>query len=312
MITVNATTTAAPAGDRHWERTHGEPGAVIAVASPKGGAGTTSIAVQLAQRAANAGLRAVYVDMNRGQGGGRILLRQAGRTDLPSVYDLAVARDPDPEQAIIAPDRLNDGRSRQFAKIGFAAVLAPPEGLPEHGFLKAGAAAYRAVTGTARDLADLVIVDTATLAQHDTTGLASHVLVPGLRDKGWWGLLLHPAGDTEAGCLLERRLRQLQDAGIGQDRLMYAATLRQDGQAAPPPGLSRYAYPVPEFGCDPAVRKALASSRFAEASPAVAPALDAVLRRVTGNPAFAAAGGTAGTSRLASRIAGTLKAVTGR
>lgn len=278
-------TSSPDSGQTRW-RPHGEPGAVIAVTSPKGGAGTTSTAVQLAQHAANSGLRAVYADMNRGQGGGRVLLRQAARTDVPSVYDHAVSPGSDPARAVITPGRLNDGRSRQFDRISFAAVLAPPEGLPSRGFLKAGPDAYRAVIGAARDMADLVIVDAGVLAQHDTTGLHTHVLLPGLRDKGWWGLFLAPAGDTEAAHLLERRLRQLTDAGTGQARLLYASTFLPEGPGAPAPDLSGYAWEAPSFRGDQAVRQALNESRFAETRPSVAPALNAVLYRVTGSPAF--------------------------
>jgi hypothetical protein len=256
------------------------------VTSPKGGAGTTSIAVQLAQHAANSGLRTVYADMNRGQGGGRVLLRQAARVDVPSVYDHAVSPGDDPARVVVTPGRLNHGRSRQFDRITFGAVLAPPEGLPGRSFLKAGPDAYRAVIGAARDIADLVIVDAGVLAQHDTTGLHSHVLLPGLHDEGWWGLLLAPAGGTEAAHLLERRLRQLAVAGTGQARLLYAATFVPEGTGTPAPDLSGYAWEAPSFRSDPAVRKALNESRFAETRPSVAPALNAALYRVTGNPAF--------------------------
>lgn len=273
-----------PGQVRH--RAHGEPGAVIAVTAPKGGSGVTSAAVQLAQHAANTGLRTVLVDMNRGQGGVRVLLRQAARTDLPSVYDHAAGDGNAPEDVIVTPGVLNDGRSRQYDRISFATVLAPPEGLPARSFLLAGAAAYRAVTAAARDLADLVIVDAGVLAQHDTTGLHSHVLVPGLRDDGWWGLLIVPGGDTEAAHLGERRLRQLRDAGAGEARLMYAASLMPAGPQAPAPDFSALAHPAPGFRHDPAVRKALSESRFAETRPSVAAALNGVLHRVTGHPGF--------------------------
>lgn len=273
-----------------WHRLHGEPAPVVSVMGTKGGIQKTTTSLQLAQRAAKAGLRVVYVDLNRSQGGGRVILHQAMRTDLPSVYDVGIAPRPDPSLAIVAPPKLNEGRSQKYDKIEFAVALAPPPTLPKNRARKASASVYRSVIAHAREIADLVVVDTRTLEQDDTTDLIDSVVEPGLRNQGWWGLFLAPAENAEGASLLDTRLNRFLNEGVRSSRLMYAVTQYRDeleeALTTFEKQFRRAAYPIGEIYENPEIRTALNSSRFCETAPEVAPVLDAVLLRVTNNPTF--------------------------
>jgi pilus assembly protein CpaE len=124
----------------------GEPGSVIAVFSPKGGVGRTTIAVNLAVAAANLGKRVALVDASFQFGDVGVLLNLNPKNK--SIGDLAV--------------ELEGGNAESLETFmishssGVRVLLAPPS--PEQAEL-IGATAVRRVIDGLRENHDLVVVD---------------------------------------------------------------------------------------------------------------------------------------------------------
>jgi intein/homing endonuclease len=242
----------------------------------------STAALALAQQAAAAGLKAVVVDANRGQGDLRKYLR-VGQAYLPSVVDAAVSGDP--ERAITSPERLAATRPSGLPALAFGVVLAPTDAQADPALVTPDV--YRSVVRAVRGAADLVVVDTQIVEAADTSGMVERFLVPELL-AGAWGLGL---SDTSVGVdNLLRRLYMLSARGVGPERLMVALNRveAQSGlnQEAMVRLMQPYATWMGAVGMDPAVATAFESGAI-PASPELAALLDRVLARVTGLSAFA-------------------------
>lgn len=270
------------------QRTHGEKCPSLYVFAAKGGAFKTTTALQLAQRAAkHGGLKVVLVDMNRGQGGTRVLMRLVG-SNMPTVFDYASRSDVSPAQVVVGPEVLNNGRSTEFDRVEFSAAFAPPDTVDDVSYRLVTAQSYADVIEYARTIADLVIVDTQTLDSVDSTGLIDNVMAPALAG-GAWGLALTDSG-AEGATFLVNRLAKFSRRGSDQGRILLAVT-KVDPSVARLADvlLSEYASMATPLGpiiFDRTVEQSLSSSKFAEDSEAVVGVIDAALYRVTGNPRF--------------------------
>lgn len=161
-------------------------GLVLEAFAGKGGAGKSTIAMCLAQAAAEiGGLSVCLVDANRGQGDLGLYMR-VRKSDLPSIYDAVTIGDL--SSAFIPPEQINAARGDAGDQIAFWFVQAPRpqrEGdisleiaatRPEH---------YAQLIAEARRRFDLVIVDTQITEALDTSGLIDHAVGPALARGGY-------------------------------------------------------------------------------------------------------------------------------
>lgn len=257
---------------------------VVFATAGKGGVGKTSVALALAQRAAVVGqLRTVLVDGNRGQGDLRTYLSLT-KAGLPTVYDAVTTSDP--SAAIVTPDRLNAHRPDGAEELAIALVQAPPRGLADPSTITSGI--YHDVISAARAVADLVVVDTQIVEEAERgmfddliiPMLAAHAYAVGIAD------LSRPGVDN-----LITHLRSFTGSGVPTDRLMtmlnrVPQTTEFDLQRTSD-ALSRYGTFLAAVPADPQVHSAMAYGTSIQDNPALAPVLDKVLLKVTGNPVFA-------------------------
>ena len=161
-------------------------GLVLKAFSGKGGAGKSTIAMCLAQAAAEiGGLSVCLIDANRGQGDLGLYMR-VRKSDLPSIYDAVTIGDL--SSAFIPPEQINIARGDAGDRIAFWFVQAPRpqrEGdislevaatRPEH---------YAQLIAEARRRFDLVIVDTQITEALDTSGLIDRAVGPALARGGY-------------------------------------------------------------------------------------------------------------------------------
>ena len=161
-------------------------GLVLEAFSGKGGAGKSTIAMCLAQAAAEiGGLSVCLIDANRGQGDLGLYMR-VRKSDLPSIYDAVTIGDL--SSAFIPPEQINIARGDAGDRIAFWFVQAPRpqrEGdislevaatRPEH---------YAQLIAEARRRFDLVIVDTQITEALDTSGLIDRAVGPALARGGY-------------------------------------------------------------------------------------------------------------------------------
>lgn len=194
-------------------------GQVIVVFAGKGGATKSTTTGALAERGAVVvpGLKVVVVDLSRGQGAQRSLLR-LNDADVPSIFDAAISKSPDVyRDVLIRPKRLNALRGG-LKPLSFGVILAPPKDQADRGIVTSRV--YADSIDYARRQADLVFIDTQTIEAKDTTGLIDDVVVPLLLD-GAWGLGLSDSS-TEGVENLEWILRKFVERGISSSRLMVA------------------------------------------------------------------------------------------
>lgn len=261
----------------------GVGGEVIVSWAAKGGVGKSTNAVALAQRAASTGLRVILIDSNFGQGDLRTILR-LGSTTLPSVYQACASgslRD-----GLLDPETITAARAAHLSPIGFAAVLAPPAHLAEDGTVTA--AGYLNLVHQARQMADVVVVDTQIIEAQDATGMRCQFVEPLLRE-GAWGL-----GITDLSAMgvsnLINRMREFAGAGISRDRQMTVmnriptdANYNGAGVAG---SLGEHATYLGGVYADTTIPEAVNTGENPADLPALAPMLDTVLRRVTGDSSF--------------------------
>ena len=247
----------------------------------KGGVGKSTLALALANRATSAGLKAVVVDANRGQGDLRKYLR-VGQAWLPSVVDAAVSGDP--QRALATPERLMATRPSGLPSLAFGAVLAPTDSQADPALVTPDV--YRSVVRAMRQSAGIVVVDTQIVEAADTSGMVERFLVPELL-AGAWGLGL---SDTSVGVdNLLRRLYMLSARGVGAERLMVALNRVEPESGLNQEAMARLVEPYAAWmgavGMDTAIATAFESGGI-PASQELAALLDRILWRLTGLDAF--------------------------
>lgn len=254
----------------------------------KGGVNKTSITLQLAHRGAANGIRVVCVDMNRGQGGIRTMLRIADDAPIRSAFDASATGDP--SRAIVLPDEIAKHRSSTLEPIDFGVVLAPPRA--EADMNQASWAVYKQIIDHARHTADLVIVDTQTVEATDNSGLIDHVMVPTMIQDGGWGLAITEFAKESVENLLAA-FEMYEPRGLTRDRQLLAVTRVQGFTSDDAYGVEkkfgRYAKFAGTTAVSAHLKDQLDRGRIVSDDPAVRPLLDSVLLQVTGNPVFAPA-----------------------
>ena len=288
-ITANEIFTHAQSTTRTRERL----GEVVVVWAGKGGATKSTTTGALAERGAVMvpGLRDVVVDLSRGQGAQRSLLR-LNDVDVPSMYDAAVSNSPDVfRDVLINPKRLTTLRGGR-SPLHFGVILAPPKDQADHQIVTSRA--YADAIEYARRQADLVFIDTQTIEAQDTTGLIDDVVVP-LLLSGAWGLGLSDSS-TEGVENLEWILQNFVGRGVSSSRLMVAFNRVNPTSVLNPEAItarfSSYATWMGAVMIDPAIEAAHGSGEIpgstnTDATPEYTALLDRVLYRVTGIASFA-------------------------
>lgn len=255
---------------------HGE---VIICAAGKGGVGKTVTSLLIADVAAEMGLTAVLVDGNRGQADIRKYLRLDGGS-LRTVYDAYETNDP--SQALLKPkDFAHLRAAAHLDQPDFGLVLGPPSDLADPRF--ASANVYGDIIDYARTIADLVIVDTQIIEAH-RTDLWNHTMLPLLIGDAW---LVGITDESSTGIQnLYDRLGELRLAGVRPDRTLILASqfLAFDGDDV---NYFKNKYDgrgifIGNTGIDDDFHLRLNTGRVWSQSPAIRPAIDAILARTTG------------------------------
>lgn len=256
-------------------------GKTIVMYGGKGGVGRTTIALLLAQRAANSGLRTVFVEMSTGFSDARSYLR-LGDPSLPTVQ-IAGTNGREPE-AVITKERLNAARSSELPDLEFAAVLSPPASMSRAGV----AEAFGRAIEYARTRADLVVVDTQITDPDDGLNLTANVTMPVLTAGGWC------LGVTDGSLPGEEdvfeRTKDFVSHGVSRHRLLLALNkapfLSAETLDQARAGFEEYGTFVGAAGFDPALESAMNDGVLATDNPATCPLIDAILFRVTGDAKF--------------------------
>lgn len=161
-------------------------GLLLVVYGGKGGIGKSTLALCLAQAAAETGgLSVCLIDANRGQGDLGLYMR-VRKSDLPSIYDAVTIGDL--PSAIIPPDQINTARHGAGDQIAFWFVQAPRPQRDGDISLEVAAVRpehYAEMITLARKRFDLVVVDTQITEAMDTSGLIDHAVGPALSRGGY-------------------------------------------------------------------------------------------------------------------------------
>lgn len=177
---------------------------VLFTLSGSGGVGKSSLALSVANRAANRGRRVVLIDANLGQPDLATFLRVADG-DLPTVFDAVI--DDNVRTGLISPIALNRTRDARLSKVNFAFIQGPTGDQLATGRITAGVMA--GMISQVRQFCDLVVLDTQILERDDPRGLVSQIIEPELGAGGW---ALAVTGMSTAGLsnlieVMERLLR---------------------------------------------------------------------------------------------------------
>lgn len=259
----------------------------IIVFGAKGGVGKTTTSIHLAQRAGRLcpDMRVTLIDANRGQGDIRTKLRTL---NVPTIFDAL------PEEgrgAIITPPALDKDRPPHLDPLAFALIAAPPSELSDP--TQVTPEVYQNALSEARDVSDLVIVDTQISEKYDTTKLFENFLIPLLiKDENIWGVGATEDSPESINNLLER-LHQYRARGVKAAKIF---TLIAQAHAHNTPEdlrdfeemfdqASTFAGAVPY---NKTIYNRLSSGILCEGLPPVAEPLDRILYAVTGNRAFTA------------------------
>lgn len=248
-------------------------GACVVVWSGKGGVGKSTIAMALADRAAERGLKVLLVDSNDGQGDTRTYLR-GGAEGLPTIHEAVGA---DPGRAVIPPEVVNDERSVRLEPIRYSTVLAPPAHLAGRA---ADAATYLRVVQWARTQFDLVVVDTQIVEAHDRGGMTAGLISP-LFATGAFGLAVTDLSPPGVANLLTH-LKAFAADGRGSQLTVLNQARRSrssevPGHASALGGLSHF---IGTIFDDETLEQRSAQGQRLSTLPEVAAALDATLLEV--------------------------------
>ena len=265
-------------------------GLLLETYAGKGGVGKTTLALCLAQAAAEiGGLSVCLIDANRGQGDLGLYMR-VRKSDLPSIYDAVTIGDL--SSAIIPPEQVNIARGGAGDQIAFSFVQAPRpqrEGdislevaatRPEH---------YAQLITAARRRYDLVIVDTQITEALDTSGLIDHAIGPALA-RGGYALGMVELSTPGVENLLTS-MAYLRGLGADPARMMTIANnispdLRELGKIPQLLGQhSRWAGAIPH---DRRIYEDMVQRRIPHAAPPMRTVVMDVLESMTGMAEFTA------------------------
>ena len=151
---------------------------VVFLVSGRGGVGRSSLAINIAERAAGSLKRdVILIDANIGQGGlatNLRVVRAGAAAALPTIADLGAGANV--QQVVCGAGEV---RASGGAAISFASVLAPD---PDQATPAAcSPQRYRRVIDQLAPVSDLLVVDTCVSWQADPTRIASDLVAPGLR-----------------------------------------------------------------------------------------------------------------------------------
>ncbi|WP_277209223.1 AAA family ATPase [Isoptericola croceus] len=260
-------------------------GQVAITVAGKGGVGKSSFAVAIAAKAASAGLRAVVIDANRGQGDQWKYLRVPASQSVPSIYDAAVGHI-SYDDLILTPDRLNPVRPAIADPLTFSVVLAPPEHLSDPDVVTTDV--YAQAVQAARAAYDLVVIDTQIVEATDTSGLIDGLVVPLLR-SGAWAVGISDTSKPGIDNLISR-FKAFRAAGVDPDRMLVTFNRIGADLAVDPAqlralfsGIGSYAGHVTE---DTRVMAAMNSGQSPAEIPTLSGVLDHICFAVTGHTDF--------------------------
>lgn len=263
-----------------------KPGDVLFTWAAKGGVGKTSIAMMLAQRAAEKGKKVVLVDGNRGQGDVRKYLR-LNTAGLPTAYD--VASGAKPASAILHPKILRSNRPDTVDDIDFALVQAPSQGLANASVVNTDV--YRQILAACREVAELVVIDTQIAEEDDTTKLHSELWVPAMASYAWNLAIADtsPPGVTN----LKERITDHEKDGVPSTRTMSVINNASQTLDYNEQKLGDYLGEKSNFvgfvKREASIESSLTMGNIPTTDPAITHELDAILYRVTGDMLFAPA-----------------------
>lgn len=263
-----------------------KPGDVLFTWAAKGGVGKTSIAMMLAQRAAEKGKKVVLVDGNRGQGDVRKYLR-LNTAGLPTAYDVASGARPD--SAILHPKILRSNRPDTVDDIDFALVQAPSQGLANASVVNTDV--YRQILDACREVAELVVIDTQIAEEDDTTKLHSELWVPAMASYAWNLAIADtsPPGVTN----LKERITDHEKDGVPTSRTMSVINNASQTLDYNESKLGEYLGAKSNFvgfvKREASIEAALTLGNIPTTDPAIVRELDSILYRVTGDKLFAPA-----------------------
>lgn len=269
-------------GSHPGRRMQGDKCPVLVCWAGKGGSGKSSISLAAAAEAANAGLRVVLVDMNRGQGDIRAYLRLSRDQKLFTVYDAALNKSP--KSAIISPTTLTEARHQLLPPVKFGVAFAPRPG--QSNPTTVTSEFYRAVIEAAREHADLVIVDTQIMEDSDTSGLIDGVAIPLVRTHMGWGFAI--ADSSMPG--IQNTIGVMDKFGVGADKMMFMVNKMVPDSTLSVDQLDRMMYnKATVMGTVPLAEEVVTlteQGRLPNDFEPMGDILRAVLLRVTGNEAF--------------------------
>lgn len=253
--------------------------------APKGGVGKTTDALMLAQVAGDAGYRTLLVDANRGQGNGvRTSLRlPEGAPNITRGAAWLRGEGPSP---VIGQDDLNAARPRSSQDVAFDVILAPLRA--KTASKEAPGTLYARVVDAVRDQYDLIVIDTQEV-EGEKTDMFLDFVIPEMRSGAW------PVGIVDYDFTTSENMlwayREFADANVPTSKQLLIASNWPDFNDSDKERLrsryGSYAQFVGLIGHDQNVANAKTRGDILTSSPAVRPAVNEVLFRITGDTQFA-------------------------
>lgn len=260
---------------------------IIASFAGKGGVTKTTTALILAKKAADARLKTVIIDMDKGQDNVAAYMRLRSAS-LPTVFDAAASGNP--AAALITPDQFGKFRHEAAGSLDFAVVFGPGnEHASNHPSLTSDV--YRQVIDYAAAHADVVVLDTQILKADRSSSRLFYDVVSPLLVQEAWGVGI--TDQSRAGLEdLENRLKELQkNEHLGRDRMLIMAANTSGFNQTQAESFAKRFRTYGDFigatSADDAFKAQLNVGRIDADSPAVSATMDAILHKVTGNEAFA-------------------------
>lgn len=253
-------------------------GSLLFTIAAKGGVLKTSTSIALAQRAGLAGLRTMLIDGNRGQGDIKRILRLKGSK---SIYDYAQGSDL--KDAVYYSDEMIEMRGSILEKPAFTFLPAPPDGLTDPNIVSSRI--YKKAISEARMLADIVIVDTQTADDTDTSDLFESVYLPFLSHDAW-ALLLSEVSVQSLNNITSR----FENFRLSPTRTLFALTQVADKEKPLLDNLSRQlsimGTPVGVIEYSELARAGQRAGALLETQEEYDEVLANTLTYITGNPIF--------------------------